>query len=196
MTDVVDALRAGEPVILPTDTVYGLAVTADRSEPTERMYRLKGRDMRKPSALLTADLDTLLELVPELRGRAGEIARTLLPGPYTLILPNPAGRYRWITGETPDALGVRVPDLPDVARAVVAAAGAIVATSANLAGGRDPRTVDEVPQELRDQVAAVIDAGELPGTPSTVIDFTGDEPRVLREGSAPGDEALERVRGL
>ena len=196
MTDAVEALRAGKPVILPTDTVYGLAVTAERSEPTERMYRLKGRDMLKPSALVTADLDTLLALVPELRGRAGEIARALLPGPYTLILPNPAGRYRWITGETPDALGVRVPDLPDVARRVVEAAGAIVATSANLAGGRDPRTVAEVPQELRDQVAAVVDAGELPGTPSTVIDFTGDEPRVLREGFAPADEALERVRAV
>lgn len=196
MTDAVEALRAGKPVILPTDTVYGLAVTAESSEPTERMYRLKGRDARKPSALLTADLDTLLELVPELRGRAAEIARALLPGPYTLILPNPAGRYRWITGETPDALGVRVPDLPDVARTVVEAAGAIVATSANLVGGRDPRTVAEVPQELRERVAAVVDAGELPGTPSTVIDFTGDEPRVLREGSVSGDEALARLRAV
>jgi L-threonylcarbamoyladenylate synthase len=196
MTDAVEALRAGEPVILPTDTVYGLAVTADRSEPTERMYRLKGRDALKPSALLTADLDMLFALVPELRGRAAEIACALLPGPYTLILPNPAGRYRWITGETPDALGIRVPDLPGVARAVVDAAGGIVATSANLAGGRDPRTVDEVPQELREQVAAVIDAGELPGTPSTVLDFTGDVPLVLREGSASGDAALALVRDL
>jgi L-threonylcarbamoyladenylate synthase len=194
MTDPVEALRAGEPVILPTDTVYGLAVTAYSPEPAEHIYRLKGRDPQKPCALLAADLEMLFELVPELRGRAGVIARALLPGPYTLILPNPARRFRWITGSTPEAIGVRVPDLPDVARPVVEAVGGLVATSANRSGEPDPRRLDEVPREMRDGVAAEIDAGELPGTPSTVLDFTGAEPRVLRDGAAPADEALARVR--
>jgi L-threonylcarbamoyladenylate synthase len=194
MSEAVDALRAGEPVILPTDTVYGLAVTAYRPEPTERMYELKGRDRSKPCALLAADLDMLSELMPELRGRAGVIARALLPGPYTLILPNPARRYRWITGPTPEAIGVRVPELPDLARSVVEAAGGLAATSANLSGGPDPRRVDEVPPEILEQVAAVVDAGPLPGTPSTVLDFTGAEPKVVREGAASVEEALARVR--
>jgi L-threonylcarbamoyladenylate synthase len=194
MSDAVEALRAGKPVILPTDTVYGLCVTAYRSVPTEQMYKLKGRSAVEPSALLTADLDMLFECVPELRGRGGVIARALLPGPYTLVLPNPARRYRWITGATPDAIGVRVPDLPAVARPIVEAAGGLVATSANLAGEPDPCRVDDIPPELRDRVAAIVDGGELPGTPSTVIDFTGEEPRVLREGAAPADEALARVR--
>jgi L-threonylcarbamoyladenylate synthase len=192
--EAVEALRAGKPVILPTDTVYGLCVTAYRSEPTERMYALKGRDALAPSALITVDLDMLFECVPELRGRAGVIARALLPGPYTLVLPNPARRYRWITGSTPDAIGVRVPDLPDVSRAIVATAGGIVATSANLPGGPDPRRLDQVPAELRDKVAAAVDGGELPGTASTVIDFTGAEPRVLREGAASSQEAIARVQ--
>jgi L-threonylcarbamoyladenylate synthase len=194
MNDPVEALRAGKPVILPTDTVYGLCVTAYSSAPTEQMYKLKGRDALQPSALLTADLDMLFECVPELRGRAGVIARALLPGPYTLILPNPARRYRWITGATPEAIGVRVPELPDASRPIVEAAGGLVATSANVAGGADPCRVDDIPPELRERVAAVVDGGELPGTPSTVIDFTGAEPRVLREGAAPVDEALARVR--
>jgi L-threonylcarbamoyladenylate synthase len=193
MSEAIEALRAGNPVILPTDTVYGLAVTAYRSEACERMYELKGRDPLKPSALLTADLDMLLELVPELRGRAGVIARALLPGPYTLILPNPARRFRWICGATPEAIGVRVPELPDVAHTVVDAAGGVVATSANKAGGPDPARIEEVPQEILDRVAAVVDAGPLPGTPSTVLDFTGAEPKVVREGAAPADEALARV---
>jgi L-threonylcarbamoyladenylate synthase len=192
--EAVEALRAGKPVILPTDTVYGLCVTAYRSEPSERMYALKGRDPLAPSALMTADVDMLFECVPELRGRAGVIARALLPGPYTLVLPNPARRYRWITGATPDAIGLRVPDLPEVSRAIVAAAGGIVATSANLPGGPDPRRLEDVPAELRDMVAAAVDGGELPGTASTVIDFTGAEPRVLREGAASSDEAIARVR--
>jgi L-threonylcarbamoyladenylate synthase len=193
MSDAVRALRAGKPVILPTDTVYGLCASAYTSQPAERVYELKGRDAQQPSALLAADLDMLLECVPELRGRAATIARALLPGPYTLILPNPARRYRWVTGATPEAVGVRVPELPPEAESVVAHIGCVVATSANLAGGRDPRRVDEIPEAILHGVGAVVDAGELPGMPSTVLDFTGTEPRVIREGAASAAAAFERV---
>jgi L-threonylcarbamoyladenylate synthase len=193
MNDAVAALRSGEPVILPTDTVYGLCALAYSREHAERLYRLKTRDLLQPSALLASDLDVLLECVPELRGRSSVIARALLPGPYTLVLPNPAHRFRWITGADPDAIGVRVPELPAESKAVVAAVGCVVATSANLPGGPDPRRVDEVPQEIRDGVGAIVDAGELPGTPSTVLDFRGPEARVVREGAGPAREALERV---
>jgi len=193
MSDAVRALRAGKPVILPTDTVYGLCASAYTSQPAERLYELKGRDAQQPSALLAADLDMLLECVPELRGRAATIARALLPGPYTLILPNPARRYRWVTGATPEAVGVRVPELPPAAESVVAHIGCVVATSANLAGGPDPRRVDEIPEAILHGVGAVVDAGELPGMPSTVLDFTGAEPRVIREGAASAAAAFERV---
>lgn len=190
MSDPVVALHAGQVVILPTDTVYGLVASADGPEPTERLYALKGREASKPSALMTADVETLLDCVPELQGRMEEIVRTLLPGPYTLILSNPARRYRWLTGTTPDAIGVRVPQLPAAAAGVVSAVGAVVSTSANLAGGPDPRTVEEIPAELRERVAAVVDGGELPGLVSTVLDFTGPEPRIVREGAASAAEAL------
>jgi L-threonylcarbamoyladenylate synthase len=193
MNDAVQALRAGKPVILPTDTVYGLCASAHRSEPCERLYALKGRDPLQPSALLASDLEQLFECVPELRGRAGLIARTLLPGPYTLVLPNPARRYRWLTGANPDTIGVRVPELPPQAEQVISEVGCVVATSANLPGGPEPRCLDEVPRGLLERVGAAIDAGELPGVPSTVLDFTGPEPRVLREGAAPAAEALDRV---
>jgi L-threonylcarbamoyladenylate synthase len=193
-TTAVDAIRAGLPVVLPTDTVYGLCASPFTRESTDRLYKLKGRDPLKPSALLAADLDALLDSVPELRGRSEAIARALLPGPYTLILPNPARRFSWLTGANQDAIGVRVPELPPVTRQIVEAVDAVVATSANLAGGRDPRRVEEIPEAIRDHVAAVVDGGELPGAPSTVLDFTGVEPHVLREGAAPGDEALARAR--
>lgn len=156
------------------------------------MIRLKGRDAQQPTALLAADVEMLFELVPELRGRAGVIARALLPGPYTLVLPNPARRYRWLTGEREEAIGVRVPELPEPAARVVTLVGGVAATSANLHGGPDPRRLEDVPEEVLSRVPAV-DAGELPGTPSTVLDFTGDEPRVLREGAAPAGEAISRV---
>ena len=189
----VEAIRAGKSAILPTDTVYGLCATPYASAPVERLYRLKGRDLGQPTALLAADLDVLFECVPELRGRAGTIARALLPGPYTLVLANPARRFRWLCGPNPVAIGVRVPELPAVGAAVLARVGAGAATSANAPGGPDPRRLDEVPEELRSGAAALVDAGELPGTPSTVLDFSGPEPRVLRAGAAAADEAIARV---
>jgi L-threonylcarbamoyladenylate synthase len=189
------ALRAGEPVILPTDTVYGLCAAAHEPEPTERLYRLKGRDPAQPSALLAADIDMLLECIPELRGRDEQIARALLPGAYTLILANPARRYRWLTGSNPGAIGVRVAVLPDAADRVLSHVGCVAATSANRPGEPEPRRVEDVPQEFRDAVGAVVDAGELPGRSSTVIDFTASEPRVLREGAGSVADALRRAAG-
>ena len=191
--DAVLAIRAGEPVILPTDTVYGLCTTPYSAAPVERVYRLKGRPEMQPTAILASDVDMLFECVPELRGRVGLLVRALLPGPYTLVLPNPARRFRWLTGDRPEAIGVRVPELAGDAAAVIAQVGAVVATSANLRGGPEPRRLEDVPRELREAAAAVIDAGELPGTPSTVIDFTGPEPRVLREGAGSVEEALGRA---
>jgi len=193
VTDAAAALRAGEPVILPTDTVYGLCAAADEPAPTGRLYALKGRDPAQPSALLAADLEVLLECVPELHGRGEQIARALLPGPYTLILQNPARRYPWLTGSSPDAIGVRVAQLPDAAAQVLAQVGAVVATSANRPGEPEPRRVEDVPSEFRDAVGAVVDAGELPGRSSTVIDFTGSEPRVLREGAGSVAAALSAL---
>ena len=191
--EAVDAIRRGQPIVLPSDTVYGLCADAYRNEPAERVYRLKGRGRTQPTALLAIDVETLVECIPELRGRWESIARALLPGPLTLILPNPARRFRWVTGENYDAIGVRVPALEGPAAEVLEQVGCVIATSANLAGGADPRWLDEVPKEILAGVAATIDGGELPGTPSTVLDFTGDEPKVVREGAVPAAEALERA---
>jgi L-threonylcarbamoyladenylate synthase len=191
--EAVAAIRAGGLAIVPTDTVYGLAAYAYVEDPVRRLYRAKGRDDAQPTALVAADLDVLFECLPELRGRSAMIARALLPGPYTLVLPNPAGRFPWLTGLSPNAIGVRVPALAGPGGEVLAGVGAIAATSANLPGAADPRTLDEVPAELRTAAAAIVDGGELRGTPSTVIDFTGPEPVVLREGAASGAEALRVV---
>lgn len=172
---MIDALLRGEPVILPTDTVYGLCCEATRRESTERLYALKRRDLSQPSALLAASVDDLVAALPELD------PSTIRTGPYTFVVPNPAHRFPWICGTTPDAIGVRVPDLPDAAAAVVRALGVVVATSANLHGEGDPVGVDDLAPELR--ALPRVDVGPLPGTPSTVISLTGNEPVVLREGA-------------
>ena len=158
----VAALRAGRAVILPTDTVYGLCALPEFEDV---LYELKGRDRSKPVALLAADVEALVAAVPHLDR---SILERYLPGPYTLVV---------------GGVGVRVPNLPPDAAAVVGEVGVVAATSANLSGGSDPRRVEEIPERIRAACGTVVDAGELPGVPSTVIDLTGDEPRVLRQGA-------------
>ncbi len=187
------ALRAGEPVILPTDTVYGLCADGYREEAVVRLAWLKGRPEGMATAVLAADLEAILDAVPELRGRAAVLARALLPGPFTLVFSNPARRFSWLAGSRPDTIGIRVPSLPNEARAVVERVGVVAATSANLHGGPDPRRVDEIPEDLRNAAAAIVDSGELPGTPSTVVDLTGPDAVVLREGAVSAGEALTRI---
>jgi L-threonylcarbamoyladenylate synthase len=188
------AVRAGRPVLLPTDTVYGLATSALREEYAADLYRVKGRDESQPTALVASTLDMLEAWLPELDDRERRIAAALLPGPFTLVVRNPARRFRWLTGARADAIGVRVPRFPALARRVVDATGCILATSANDPGGPDPATLDDVPERIREACAAEVDAGPLPGTASTVIDFTAERPVVIREGAASSAEALSRVR--
>jgi len=189
----IEALRAGGLAVIPTDTVYGLAADGTSEEAARVLYRAKGRDAIRPTALLFASVDLLEERLPELPSRARSAARALLPGPLTLVLPNPSRRFAWLNAERPDALGVRVPDLGGPGGEVLAALGVLVATSANLPGGRDPRRPGEVPEEIRRAVAVVVDGGELEGTPSTVVDLTGGAPVVLREGAVRADALLARL---
>jgi L-threonylcarbamoyladenylate synthase len=184
------ALRAGQPVVLPFDTVYGLAAEPHDPESTRRLYELKGREPAQPTALVAASADALLVCLPELDTT---LAWHLLPGPVTLVVPNPAHRFPWLTGANPDKIGVRVPGLAGPTRAILDAVGAVVATSANRPGEPDPKRLEDVPEEMRAAAGAVVDGGELSGTPSTVIDLTGAEPRVLREGALSAREALRRL---
>jgi L-threonylcarbamoyladenylate synthase len=192
----VGAIEAGQPVVLPTDTVYGLCANAYEANPVRALYRVKGRAEGQPTALLVANFELMLECVPELRGRSATLARALLPGPYTLILRNPVRRYPWLTGSAPETIGVRVPELTGATRLVLDRVGAVAATSANLPGGPDPTTLADVPEEILAACAGIVDGGTLPGVPSTVLDLTGSEPRVVREGLAPAREALDRLRAV
>lgn len=191
--DAISALRRGAVAVIPTDTVYGLVARAD--EPAaEALYTAKGREADRPTALLFASLEELFQRVPELPPHAVAVARALLPGPVTLVLPNPGRRFAWLNRARPDALGVRVPAVIGPGREVLDALGALAATSANLPGGPDPRVLADVPDEIVAASAAVVDGGPLHGAPSTVIDLTGKQPVVLREGALPAAEALARIR--
>jgi tRNA threonylcarbamoyl adenosine modification protein (Sua5/YciO/YrdC/YwlC family) len=187
------AIRAGEAVLLPADGVYGLCASAYREAPVRRIYDVKGRDHGRPFAMIASSVEMLIECVPELRGRSETIVRTLLPGPFTLVLRNPAQRYEWLNGGRPDTIGVRVAELPIDSQHVLDTVGAVAATSANEPGAPSPASLDDVPASIRAGCAAEIDAGRLSGLPSTVIDFTGQEPAVLRVGAGDPEEAIALV---
>jgi L-threonylcarbamoyladenylate synthase len=182
--EAVQAIGEGRPVVLPTDTVYGLCTTPLAPE---SLSRLKGRGADQPIALLASEVDILLELVPELP--EGTV-RTLLPGRLTLIFSNPEHRFPLLSPL--DTIGVRVPVLRGAARRIVTRAGAVAATSANKHGGSDPKRLDEVPETIREQ-AVLVDGGELPGVPSTIVDLSGPEPKILREGAVPGAHVFARL---
>ena len=190
---VIDELRAGRPVLLPTDTVYGLS-RRPASDEVERLYALKGRRPEQPTALLAATIEQLLVVRARARASTQLVLETLLPGPFTLVCRTRRAPIP-LAGGLPTA--TRSASACRVCRprraACSTAVGCVAATSANDPGGPDPRTLDDVPARLRAACAA-LDAGPLPGTPSTVLDFTGPEPRVLREGASPSAEAIARVR--
>ena len=186
----IDALRAGRPVLLPTDTVYGLCASLDEA-PARTLAELKGRDPAKPMGVIFASVEAALAHIPELDAR---ILEALLPGSYTLVLSNPARRYAWLNPARPEAIGVRVARLPAETQQVLDAVGAVIATSANTTGGPEPTRLDQIPPAIRAACGAEIDAGPLLDKASTVLDLTGPEPVVLREGAADSAEAISIVR--
>jgi L-threonylcarbamoyladenylate synthase len=173
-------IEAGGVVVFGADTVYGLACDAEDADAVRRLYALKGRPADKPAAVMFFDREAALHGLGE---RTRAFLEDLLPGAVTALVPNPEHRFPLACGPDPDTLGLRVPDVPSLAGARVA----VLQSSANHSGGADARRLDEIPRDIRDGADLVIDAGELPGTPSTVIDLrryeaTG-EYRVLRQGA-------------
>jgi L-threonylcarbamoyladenylate synthase len=189
------ALGRGELVVIPTDTVYGIACAAHLREACERLYRIKERPPGQPTAIVCGTVETVFETaLPELFGRAGMRARRLLPGPVTLIVPNPSGRFRWLTGDG-DSLGVRVPELdPDLATAIDRI-GVLAVASVNLRGEPAPTAFSALDPAVLDAVSVAVDGGACPGgAASTIVDLRSPEPAILRAGPVSLDEVLDRLR--
>jgi L-threonylcarbamoyladenylate synthase len=189
-------LGAGELAILPTDTVYGIGGAAGDHAACRRLYELKSRPATQPVAVIAGSVDALLSvMLTELDARSAAVVRALLPGPLTLIVPNPARRFAHLCGDRPDAIGLRVPVLTADVAALADAAGGLALTSANLRGQPAPAALEEVPAELLDACGLVVDGGRLRGAASAVIDVSGSEPVVLRDGpdAAAALEAILRL---
>jgi L-threonylcarbamoyladenylate synthase len=162
-------VAAGGVAVFPADTVYGLACDPENSQAVAKLYALKGRPPEKPAAVMFFDLAEL-----------GDFGG-LLPGGVTLLLPNPQRRFPLACTTDPETLGVRVPFLAPVGRPVLQ-------SSANLAGGPEARRLEGVPEAIRAGADLVLDGGELPGVPSTVIDLRTPEWRIVREGAVSAQQ--------
>lgn len=191
-------MSVGGVALFPADTVYGLATEPDSREGVDRLYRLKRRPPDKASAVMFFRLEAALAALPELGARTRGVLESLLPGPVTLLLPNPAHRYPLACGAEPDRLGLRVPALQGELAPLEAVDWPVLQSSANLAGEPEACAVEDVDPELRGAVDLILDAGELPGTPSTVVDFSkweeGGTFEVVREGALPLEAVVRSLR--
>jgi L-threonylcarbamoyladenylate synthase len=182
-------IAVGGVALFPADTVYGLATEPDSREGIERLYRLKGRRPDRPAAVMFFDRDRALEALPELPERTRDAARRLLPGGVTLLLPNRAHRFPLACEPNKDVLGLRVPNLTAGLAPLQRMPWPILQSSANRSGEPDAKRVDEVDERIRSGVDLILDAGELPGAPSTVVDLTGFHEngrwKIVREGAVP-----------
>ena len=185
-------IGVGGVAVFPADTVYGLACEPDTREAVERLYALKGRRPDKPAAVMFFDAELAFAALPELGSRTRALLERLLPGGITALLPNPLRRYPLACGPDPHTLGLRVPALDAGIGALGEMRWPVLQSSANVAGGIDAQTLDEVPDGIRRGADLVLDGGELAGTPSTVVDLRRFELdgifAVLREGAVPEHE--------
>jgi L-threonylcarbamoyladenylate synthase len=183
---------AGDVALFPADTVYGLACDPLDRGAVERIQALKGREQSKPSAVMFFSPLAMREVVATLGPRTRDAIGALLPGPVTLVVANPERFYPLACREDPERLGIRLIGGP-----LTGARCAVFQTSANPSGESAPLAVATVDPKLVAAADLVIDAGELPGTPSTVVDIAAIESeggwRVVREGALSAEEIERRL---
>ena len=187
-------LRKGGLVAVPTETVYGLAASAEDGVAVQMIYDLKNRDYDKPVSVLVTGMEMVEKYCRNIPPVAYRLAERYWPGPLTMILEDDEKVPDMVTAYT-GTLGVRCPDHP-LTLAVIEQAGVpLAAPSANPSGGEPAKTAKEVLAYFDRKIEGVLDGGPCAmGVASTVLDLTGPDPRILREGGIPADELLALVR--
>lgn len=193
-----DCVERGGVAVFPSDTVYGVCCDPDNEEAARRLYALKGRPAARACAVMFFSLEDALQRLDDLHESERDVLHALLPGPVTLLLSNRTHRFAPACRVDPGTLGLRVPALSGGLEPLAAVGVPVLQSSANLSGEPDARRLEDVPAQLREGADLVLDGGELPGTPSTVVDLRelDDDGRwyVLREGAVPREE-VERAIG-
>lgn len=189
-------IAVGGVVVFPSDTVYGLACDPSLSDAVARLYALKRRSLESPSAVMFFSFDSALDALPELGPKTRVALERLLPGPLTLLLSNPAGRFPLACGDQPATLGLRVPALSTQLAALGELRWPILQSSANKAGKPAPSSIEQLDPEIRSEVDLLLDGGPLGELSSSVLDLREYESdgrwELLREGPL-GHDQIERL---
>lgn len=181
-----DILKSGGLVAFPTDTVYGLGALAFDGRAIESIYIAKDRPIEKAIPILIADLEDMGKVGMDIPQSAYRLASHFWPGPLTCVIPKKPTLPEAVSATS--TVGVRVPD-HEVARALLRAAGPMAVTSANISGQDNPSTAEEVLAQLNSRISLIIDGGKTPGgVPSTVVDCSAEELKILREGPVKLEE--------
>lgn len=188
--EIAEALLGGAVAAYPTETFYALGAAAFSKQGIERIYRLKGRDASKPLPLIASDLDMVAGIAAFLPASFAALAAEFWPGPLTLVLPAAAGLPDFLVGPG-RTVAVRIPPLAWLRALVAELAEPLTATSANLTGEKELADPADVAALVERKVEWMLDGGRAPGgLPSTIVDITGETPRILREGAIPAAAIL------
>jgi len=184
-------LQNGGIVAFPTDTVYGLGALAFNNNAIESIYKAKNRPIEKAIPILIGDLSDFEKVADDIPNMALRFASRFWPGPLTCIVPKKQTLPLAVSATS--TVAVRIPDHVD-ARALLRAAGPMAVTSANISGGQNPSTAQEVYDQLNGRIPLILDGGTTQGgIPSTLVDCTGELPMILREGPITLDELLSAL---
>jgi L-threonylcarbamoyladenylate synthase len=176
------AVQRGDLVVLPTDTVYGIAADAFDPDAVADLLEAKGRGRDMPPPVLVSSASTLDALAREVPGWARELVEAFWPGPLTIVCKQQTS-LMWDLGDTRGTVAVRMPD-HELAREILERTGPLAVSSANLTGSPAATDADQAEEMLGELVAVIVDAGESPvGEASTIVDATGTQGRVLRTGA-------------
>ena len=188
------ALKAGEMAVLPTETVYGIFADATNEAAVQKLYAVKGRPVEKALNMNVADYDTILKFSVHQPAYLEKLVKTFLPGPLTIILEASPEVPEWIhVGKT--TVGFRMPSIP-ATQEVIKALGVLVGPSANLTGSPSPRFYEDLTSAILDKAAVALQDDSIYGLDTTILDLSGEKPKILRQGAITAQELLDAVPEL
>lgn len=180
---IAEILQKDGVIAYPTDTLFGLGCLASRKKAVDRILQIKGRDPKKPMSILCADMEMLCRYTRHLDTPTFRLLKQMLPGPYTVLLPASREVPRYLQNK--QVVGLRIPDQPFCLALTKLLGESIITTSANLSGQATLNTAWELEEELGHALDLVVDCGQPIGVGSTIVDLTGEEPVLVREGAGP-----------
>lgn len=190
----ISALKAGELAVLPTETVYGIFADATNEAAVQKLYAVKGRPVEKALNMNVADYDTILKFSVHQPAYLEKLVKNFLPGPLTIILEASPEVPEWThVGKT--TVGFRMPSIP-ATQEVIKALGVLVGPSANLTGSPSPRFYEDLTSAILDKAAVALQDDSIYGLDTTILDLSGEKPKILRQGAITAQELLDAVPEL